>query len=395
MIASLESASRRLYVLLLCGFVFSGAIFTSVGAALPHIIRTFGWSYAISGLVLAANAIGYSLSTFVNGFLVQRIPPKAVMVVGCALGAASLSLFMRWPSPWLNLGLNFGVGLCQGCLEVVTNLEIIHMERQGQSRLMNFAHAVFGIGALAGPSAAGAILGSGTPLAAFFLGSTAVCILLLIFAARIRFPRVQPSAAAVAAGGARLLRHPLVLVMTAAFLVYVGTEIGVSSWSSEYVVRTLALPASTAALAVAVFWTGMVGGRLTISFAFHRSRQELLMLGLTALSAAALVTVLLAHSILAVAVAIFVAGLGCSGFYPLGMSVLGRHLKSGVAVGTAATGGAVGSVVFPFLMALLSQAAGIRTGFWFYLGLMLLLLALSFLLVRVVRATGDSTGASF
>ena len=83
--------------------------------------------------------------------------------------------------------------------------------------------------------------------------------------------------------------------------------------------------------------------------------------------------------------AIFVAGLGCSGFYPLGMSLLGKHFKSGVAVGTAATGGAAGSIAFPFAMAIISQRVGIRNGFWFYLGMNVLLVAVAISLIVVAQ----------
>jgi MFS family permease len=115
----------------------------------------------------------------------------------------------------------------------------------------------------------------------------------------------------------------------------------------------------------------------------------MLMLALSVVSAAALVVVLLVRSTAAVAAAIFIAGLGSSGFYPLGMSLVGRHFKSGVAVGTAATGGAAGSIAFPFLMALLSQGVGVRSGFRLYLGLNIILVVLTVVLVRAVRRSAQ------
>ena len=114
MLNTLDPATRRLYFLLLAGFVLFGVIFTVAGAALPQIIRNFGWSYTVTGLVLAASSAGYFLSSFLNGFLVQRIPPRLIMVIGLVIGALSMSLFVRWQSPWLNLLLNLGIGLCQG-----------------------------------------------------------------------------------------------------------------------------------------------------------------------------------------------------------------------------------------------------------------------------------------
>ncbi|HET6452056.1 MAG TPA: MFS transporter [Spirochaetia bacterium] len=386
----MDTSSRRLYFVLLAGFVLFGVIFTIAGAALPHIISAFGWSYTETGLVLAASAAGYFLSSFVNGLLAQRVPAKAIMLCGLAVGVATMALFMRWPSPWLNLVLNFGIGLSNGGLEVVTNLEVIHLEQKGQSRLMNLMHAAFCVGAILGPTAVGLILQAGVPLVAIFVTSAALFALLGVLVAVTKFP--APRAASVHEGrsGLSLLKEPLVLLMTLALLVYVGTEMGISSWASEYVSKVIGVAASTAAFAVAIFWVGLLAGRLVISFFYTGTRQDRLMLGLSVLSAVALVGILVARSVPTVAVAIFLAGLGCSGFYPLGMSLLGTRFKSGVAVGTAATGGGAGSVAFPFLMALLSQSVGIRNGFWFYLGMSLLLVVISVLLMPVVRRTPAS-----
>ncbi len=207
------------------------------------------------------------------------------------------------------------------------------------------------------------------------------------------FPRVKHGHKQASHASVGLFRQPLLLLMTAALLIYVGVELGVSSWSSMYAVKVLAIPVSIAAFTVALFWLGLLTGRLTISFGYQGDRQELLMLALSTLSTAALVAVLVVRSPAAIAAAIFIAGLGCSGFYPLGMSLLGRHFKSGVAVGTAATGGAAGSIAFPFVMAVISQSVGIRNGFWFYLGMNILLVVVAGLLVWVVRRNRRADGS--
>ena len=103
---SLTRETRRLYVLFLAGFVIFGILFTIIGAALPQIIRAFHWSYTLTGVVLAASAIGYFLSTFLCGFLVQRFSPRSVLVTGLLLIAVCMVFFMRWSSPWLNLDVH-------------------------------------------------------------------------------------------------------------------------------------------------------------------------------------------------------------------------------------------------------------------------------------------------
>jgi fucose permease len=378
-------ASRRLYVLFLLGFAVFGMIFTIAGAALPQIIRTFGWSYALVGAVLAASSIGYALSTFLCGYLAQRLAPKAILVSGLVIGAISMSLFIRWPSPWLNLLLSLGIGLCQGALEMVSNLEVIHMERNGQSRKMNLLHATFCIGAIAGPAALGFILNAGYSMIAVFTVAAGLLALIAVLFAMTRFPLIRQEVEDGKREGLRVLRQPFLLLVMAMLLLYVGVEIGVSSWVSEYFVKILGASASTGAYMVALFWTGLLIGRVAISYFYRGTRQELVMLGLASLSAVALLVVLLVRSTAAVASAIVLVGLGLSGFYPLAISVVGRYYKSSVAVGGVTTGGATGSVIFPFVMAVLSQTVGMRGGFWFYMGMNVVLMGLTVVLVRLVR----------
>ena len=392
MIGKLDTAHRRLYIFFLAGFAVFGMIFTIVGAALPQLIRDYQWSYAATGIVLAASAVGYFLSTFFCGHLVQRIPAKAVLVTGLAIGAVSVSLFGRSPSPWLNLGLNLAIGLCQGAMELVANLEIIHMERDGQSRLMNLLHATFCIGAIAGPSAVGYISGTGASMLSVFLAAGILLVAMAVLFGFVRFPRTSQEKGSTRGPGLRLMREPILVLLTLLLLVYVGTEIGVFSWSSEYFVQVLGSAASQGAYAVALVWGGLFVGRLAVSFWYKGRRQEVLMLALSIFSAAMLLVVLLVHSTPAVVIALFLTGLGFSGFYPLAMSVVGRYYKSGVAVGTAATGGAAGSIMFPFLMSILSQTIGIRGGFWFYLGLNCILVILSGVLARMVRRRAGEAG---
>jgi fucose permease len=264
------------------------------------------------------------------------------------------------------------------------------MEQEGQSRLMNLVHAIASIGAISGPAAVGFLLSSGTPLVSIFIGAAVLFALLAASVAFTRFPTRAQQAPKDRQSQFLLLRHPLLLLLTAAFLIYAGTEIGVSSWSSEYIVKVFGASTSTGAFSASVFWLGVLLGRLGISLVYKGSRQEILMFALALLSTAALAEVLLVRSTAVALVALFVVGLGCSGFYPLGMSVVGRHFKSGVAVGTAATGGAAGSIVFPLVMAFISQTIGIRHGFWFYLGINLLLVTIAALLVQHLRRERNS-----
>ena len=277
------------------------------------------------------------------------------------------------------------VGLGQGTIEVVTNLEVIHMERKGQSRLMNLLHAAFSVGAIVGPAAVGILMGAGLRGTIVFLAAAGPLVLMALLFGTTRFPRITQEDEHGQKQGLRLLRNPILLLLTLFLLLYVGAELGVSTWVSEYFVKVLSTTASTGAYSVSLFWMGIFVGRLGVSVLYRGTRQEYLVLGLSVLSAAALGFVLLVSSMAAVAVGVFLTGLGLSALYPLAMNLVGRYFKSGVAVGTAATGGGLGSFTFPFLMAVVSESIGLRGGFWFYFGLTILLVVLSLVILAVTR----------
>ena len=65
---------------------------------------------------------------------------------------------------------------------------------------------------------------------------------------------------------------------------------------------------------------------------------------------------------------VFLSGLGSSIFYPAVITLLGACFPQAQsqAIGFAATGGGIGSFVFPFIMSALSQGWGLRAGFATY-----------------------------
>jgi fucose permease len=384
MLKTLDAPTRRLYYLFLAAFTVFGMIFTVAGAALPQIIRTFNWSYTLIGVVLAASSVAYAISNFISGYLAHRIPPKTILIVGVLLGAVGMVLFVRWPSPWLNLLLNLLVGLCQGTIETMVNLEMIHIERNGQSRLMNLVHSTFCIGALAGPLALAWLLKIHYPMTTVFAIASGMLVVMAVLFAVVRFPNERRETAHVKEHGLRLLCQPLLLIIIALLFVYVGCEIGVSSWSAEYFVTVLGSSVSAGALVVALYWAGLLVGRVGLSFFYKGTRQEIVILVCAAASTVALLLLQLIPSLVACAAAIVLVGLGFSGIYPLAISVVGRYFRTGLGVGSVAAGGAIGSVLFPFVCALLSQTVGIKKGFLFFLGLDVLLIVLAIVLVSLV-----------
>jgi fucose permease len=148
--------------------------------------------------------------------------------------------------------------------------------------------------------------------------------------------------------------------------------------------------ASTAALGLALFWAAVTGGRVVIASLVLRSRPEPVWI---ALPAVMLVTLLLLPAAASPAQGIglyAVAGLGCSGFFPLTLGIAARRfphhvawvsamvyaaLASGIGAGSFLTGALrgrftlseifVGATVYPLVcivLALFVRFHGSRPG---------------------------------
>jgi MFS family permease len=84
------------------GFVTAGGIMTITVAA-PHIQEEFGWSLTMIMGVLGVGAVVTGLMGLLAGYLVDRIGPRLVAMIGAIVGAAGLMLVSLTTAntPWM------------------------------------------------------------------------------------------------------------------------------------------------------------------------------------------------------------------------------------------------------------------------------------------------------
>jgi fucose permease len=382
MFRGLEKNTRRLYVVLLFNFMLFGISLSIISASVPQIIRTYNWSYTLTGLILAAGSIGYFLSTFLCGFLVHHFAPKKVLLAGLVIEALGLFFFARWAFYLANLILIFLIGFGQGAMEVISNYEVIKIEKPGESRLMSLMHAFFCLGAIIGPLGVGSLIQSGLSWNLIFriVGFLVVCMGISVLI--VPFIRQVDIANGEENEGVRVLAQPLLLLFFFILLLYVGSEFGVSNWISEYFVKVLQSSVATGAFMVSILWIGIFAGRFFISAIRWGLGQELILLFLTSSCTIFLLFAILNKNAVSVAVFTFFTGLGYSGIYPVVMAMVGKNYKNGVAVGFASTGGGIGSFSFPFVTAIIADAIGLRRGFIFFVFLNALMIGLSLVVAK-------------
>ena len=371
----IEPRFRGLFLSVFALFTLFGTSMTIIGATLPKILANFHWNYLTAGIVLGAGAVAYFVSTFAAGHLVKHWGAKPTILLALTLIVAGLAFFATTPDPAANTLLSALIGLGQGGVEVGLNSTILRMDERNTGRPMNLLHGAFAVGAIVGPFAVSMLMQSGLDWAVVYRGMAVIFVLLAVLMAFAALPSVRPEAAEHDETLERLSANPAYWLSFFALFLYLGVELGVSNWVAEYFVVVFAYSPDASAMLVSLFWLGVLVGRFGVPLLYKGSRPETALVGLSALATASIALLMLLGYMPAYAITadvgrglLFLAGLGCSIYYPTVMTLVGEcfPLSQSQAVGFAATGGGIGSFVFPFLMSSIAQNWGIRAGFATY-----------------------------
>ncbi len=362
-----------------------GAAATLIGAHLPVILRDFNWSYTVASFLLAGNALGYFVFSIGAGWLLPKLGAQRLLAIGLCLQAIGISTFGIWESWGINFLLLATVGCGQGMLEVACNWVVIQLEGRGKSRLMNLMHAAFTVGAVTAPLVSGLVFNWTHEWRWGFLGCGTISAVVAIISVWIRLPLVVGRKEAQERR--RIFQDPFVLLSAFAIMVYVGIEMGFSSWVAEFMVVSFREEASTASWSVALFWSGILFGRMVFGLFYHGQNQERVLLIFCFLNILGVLGVLFASVSWLALFAILIAGVGQSVVYPMVMVLVGRHCvrDQGLSVGLVASGGGVGALLFPLVFGALAEALNVRAGFGFFAAMSVILLGVGWQLKQRSR----------
>jgi len=385
-----ERQHRPAFGVLFVAFVLFGTSATVIGAALPRVLADFAWDYVAAGSVIAAGSVGYFLSAYAAGRMVDRIGFRAAMIAGLGLDALALLAFAATPSALLNGALYFLVGVGQGFIEVAVNWSIVKMAPERSGRPMSLMHGAFSIGAFAGPLATGAVIAGAIPWVYIYRAIGALFLVLLAVSCLIPVQGLEGGRPLPAHHRAHLHGEPAFWLGFIVLMLYVGVEMGLANWMSEFFVAGLGSTAAAGAFAVSVFWGGLLAGRFGVPLMVRGPRQERVLHTLGVILAAATFLLAMVGFTGGVPVAFAasaLAGFGCSCIYPVAISLVGEAFPEaqGEAMGFASAGGGVGAFLFPLATAYVARSWGIRAGYAAFVPGALAVLAAGLLLSGAAR----------
>jgi fucose permease len=369
-----------------------GVVMISLGPVLDPILADLHIPLAQGGLISVAFALGMLIGLVLLNFFFARVPVKwgligAASLQTLALGASALVSRNLWS---LFLAYLF-VGM--GCvwLNSLPGMWVSSHVKVRTGHAMIVLLLWFAIGMMVAPIVIGAALGWGATWRwVFGLEAILSLVLMLVLA-------VSPISNIAGRENLRLRQmrdvvgHNRALffgVVIAGFL-YVGAEFILNVWLAKFTIDTFETSKTVASYVVALFWAGLVIGRL-IELPFTKrvptSRLLLLDTGIMALFA---LGIALSTSLPMVMVMAFVCGLGTSASYPLIISFSGRFhgWHSGVVYCAMVMGSGFGRIIFPYVVGPIANSLGFRIA-----------IGLAFLLAAVVagmsfflrRASGEA-----
>lgn len=357
-----KTQSTGVLVLGCISFFGLGMITAAIGPSLPDLAKHAGSSLSGVGSVFSGLFFGALAVQALTGYLLDRIGARPIMVISLLVLGACLGLMTLAPSIFLIIVLSVFAGLGHGAVDVCLNVSVSNAFPQRRAASLNLLNVFFGLGAIVGPAVAGLALRLwDTALPALWLGAGSQLILAPFF--YFLLPRQSPAAHSpeARAGRAAIFASPILWVMAALILIYVGVENGMGGWVSTYMQQTSGLTAANGALTASAFWLALTAGRvLGAGLGLRISATRLLQISLlTALAGA--ITLALGGGSRAVSIAgILILGLGFGPVFPTAIAKATAVFAtaSGAAASLIVASGSLGGMLIPWLQGVVLEKSG-------------------------------------
>ncbi len=373
-------------------FILIGISSGAPGVLLPSLSTYYHVNNATIGLLFLVSSIGYFLSAFASGILVERLGMRGFLLVGAGAFLLGTFGFGLEPPFAVILLTRLSVGLGVGMIETGLNIYISALPRSAS--LLNYLHAFYGVGALIGPVVASTILvlNWGWNNTYFIMGILGVPMLLgfwLLFR-HTSATTSQAQDEQKSKGDNTLsatLKLGVVWIASLFLLFYVGVEVSLGNWTYTFLLEDRHQNAFLSGWIVSGYWFGLTMGRFvlqTLAERFKISDTTLVYVCMAVVILALLLIWFLPLQIVMV-VGFCLIGFGLGPIYPLTVALTPKLVPARIApsaIGFLVSVSIIGLAVFPWTAGILSQNVGIWSLLPYNVALMVVAIALWWMLFR-------------
>ncbi len=341
-------------------YVLLGLMLTSIGPSLDALRAQSGSTTEAIALLFTASSLGYIAGSLLAGRLYARIPGNRVLPAAL-LVLALLTVSVPWLGSLALLVLVFGlIGVPLGVMDVGGNTLIVWLYRADVPPYMNALHLFFGVGAFLGPLVFDRFaVATGNAATTFWLFA-ALMLPVALWLTRLSSPESPGETRTTADGRSVLRRYAWFVGLIAVFFfMHMGGEMAFGGWIFTYADEATGSE-TTARLVNAVFWGGLVVGRvIAIPLALRLSPKAMLQLDLAGAVASLALLVVLPDSIPALWVGTVGFGVSVASMIPSSFNLAERHMPIASGVSSVfLVGGSLGSMTLPWLVGQLFEPSG-------------------------------------
>lgn len=358
---------KLIFSLALAVMLIFGATDMLRGVAAPYLQRDLHLDYLQLGYLFSSNSLGYLAGSLIAGFVMDRVGLRLIQATGILANVAGLAV-IAFSGSFFTMVLGFILtGLSGGWLEIAVNGTVPAMASSnlGQTKLFNWLHGFYGIGAFTFPVLAAWLIQAthGWRSVYVMLGGVLSFGLIIVIAGNYRGIRVtrQPEDDTVPLS--QLFSQPILYGLLIAIVTYVMAEVGVGTWLPTYLVQEHGFSLAKGSLFLSGFYLTFTVGRLTAHTWVHKLGSERAILLSAAFAFVFVVLTVFGHGQWLIAV--IVAGSGFAVIFPtitaVASSIFANH--AGKVLGLLFSASAVGSLTANSLIGWLSTAFGLRAGF--------------------------------
>ncbi len=331
-------------------FVGFGVAAASLGPILPGVRHDLGVGDVGTGLAISAAGAGWGSGVLSSSRLPRVRGRRASFGTGTTLIAIGLALLAAAPIGAVVIGaalvFSFGGGLLTGAANSAL--------AEADDGSLALANGFFGVGAIAGPLIASALVGIGPGWRAAPAVAAVFCACTIPLARSLPAGRLPHSPERHGARG--LLRRRLYVLLVAVIAIDIAAEAGLVGWVATYADEARGWPDWLAAAAPMAFWVGVTLSR----FIAVRARLETWsLIPMTAIAGTAATLLLLVPGATAAMVLIFIIGCGAGNVFPVVVATSARNFPNDVDTGTAVMLGATGTLemIVPLILGSASALA--------------------------------------
>jgi MFS transporter, FHS family, L-fucose permease len=369
-----------LFLITIAVYVAFGLVTSVIGVIIDKFQVQYNVSLNVAALLPFAFYLSYGLFSVPFGVQMDRIGAKAVLIIGMVLMTMGCLLLYLSNNYILVIAMIFLSGIGVTAIQTAGNPFI--RELDSPSHYTANLTIIIGIGALGyafSPLLVPYIQAKGLPWSQVYLIFSIISfiLLLLLFAAKIpKVTLLEEEKINVAAIGS-LLKEPVIITYTIAIFLYVGAEVGTSSYIIVFMDKVhnfgnnvslwnkgtfmyLAFP-SASALAVGLFWLFQAIGRLIIGQMMKFFRPRSIFIFHSAATCIALIVAIVSPAKLALVAFVFTGYFTCASFTSIFSAAIQSFDRYHGAISGILCTAIVGGAIIGFLAGAVGGTFGMRS----------------------------------